>query len=227
MMQPPHSPNSPNYSRADVNAVMLEFEPRIDLAVNAQVHKTAAYLEREVPDLLLELVPAYCTLLIYFDFTRVDYQDFVDRLKQLISQMPEHMPAETSAQREHLIEVCYAPEFGLDIAALAERLNLSSEAIAEQHSAVSYHVYALGFAPGFAYMGDVPAALRVPRLDSPRQKVPALSVAIAEQQTAIYPLTSPGGWHIIGRCKALPKLTAGDKVRFRVISAEQLQGGDK
>ena len=82
---------------------------------------------------------------------------------------------------------------------MAERCGLTAEQVVEVHTSVVYRAYMLGFAPGFAYLGELPAALELPRLDTPRRRVPAGSVAIAGRQTAVYPQATPGGWHLIGR----------------------------
>jgi KipI family sensor histidine kinase inhibitor len=138
--------------------------------------------------------------------------------------------AELMAATTVTLPVYYHPDCGCDLLALAEQLNMPWQRIAELHQAQSYQVFALGFSPGFAFMGEVPLALQVPRHAQPRRHVAAGSVAIAEKQSAIYPNASPGGWHILGRCpqtlfnpRATPPnlLTVGQTVKFKAISREE------
>ncbi len=128
------------------------------------------------------------------------------------------------------IPVCYGGALGEDLETLARSRGLSAEAVVAIHSGVTYHVHMLGFVPGFAYLGGLDERLATPRRATPRPRVPAGSVAIADGQTAIYPLETPGGWHLIGRtplqlfrADASPPslLNAGDTVRFVPISTEQ------
>jgi len=125
--------------------------------------------------------------------------------------------------------VCYGGEFGTDLEEVAAAHGLKPEKVIELHSSETYRAYFLGFAPGFAYLGDVPAAIATPRLSSPRKKVPAGSIGIAGRQTAVYPMTTPGGWRVLGRTplrvfradrKPMGLITIGDRVRFRPISGE-------
>jgi inhibitor of KinA len=132
-----------------------------------------------------------------------------------------------------LIEVpaCYDEEFAEDLPEIAEQGGLSVDEAVRLHSEQTYKVYAMGFCAGFAYMGDVPDALKQPRRSSPRTKIPAGSVAIADFMTAVYPLAMPGGWHIIGRCPVPffnPEdqdnptlLRAGDLVRFQPVDKDE------
>ncbi|RUO65188.1 sensor histidine kinase inhibitor, KipI family [Pseudidiomarina planktonica] len=227
--------NLPDIQRADVNAILLTFAAEISLEQNRRVHHVAAELRanhspESIRSNVLELVPAYNTLMIYYDFINIDEQAFIDALKQVLSSLSE--PEAGAAQGElYQVGVLYDTSVGLDLECVARRVDASIDDVIAMHTKPEYHVYAIGFAPGFAYLGDVDQALRLPRLDSPRQKVPALSVAIAEQQTAIYPLESPGGWNILGRCAQLPPLAAGVRVQFysltRADYEQQRQAGDK
>lgn len=198
---------------AAIDALMVEFAPRIDAEVTAQVLALQQWLQQQ-PE-VVELVPSYRCLLVY-------YQPLTHSEAQLRAVIARGLAATAEAAlpqgQQHVIEVCYEPELGLDLTAVAERLQQPVEQIIAWHTEPNYLVYTLGFAPGFAYMGEVPEPLRLPRLATPRQVVPALSVAIANQQTAIYPDRSPGGWLILGQALALPELQAGDRVQFQAIS---------
>jgi KipI family sensor histidine kinase inhibitor len=141
------------------------------------------------------------------------------------------MPASQSSDSGQLVEipVYYHPESGEDLERLASDAGLSWEAAAELHSNTEYRVYAIGFAPGFAYLGDVDPRIAAPRLATPRSSVPRGAVAIADRQTAVYPASSPGGWNLIGRsplrmfdpdAKPPMPVSVGDRVRFVPIDRE-------
>lgn len=211
-----------NLVTAALDAVMVEFEARIDRSINAQVHALKAQLESA--EEVIELVPSYRCLLVYYNPLKHTEQ----QLRRLImTTLEKPLTAATVAPLCHTVEVCYDPSLALDSALICSQTGLSHEQWVALHSGSDYWVYTLGFAPGFAYLGDVPAALQLPRLATPRAKVPALSVAIANQQTAVYPQSSPGGWLIVGRALALPSWSAGDQVRFVPIplAAYQARGG--
>ncbi|RUO62147.1 5-oxoprolinase subunit PxpB [Pseudidiomarina insulisalsae] len=206
------------FQTAAPDALMVSFAQQIQLQINQKVQQLAARLRHEVAG-VFEVVPSYQTLLVYYDILQLNERQLRHLLEPIVNEV---LSSDTEAQDEkaqlHTIDVCYDPELAADLKAAAQFLNSSVDEVAALHSATTYHVYALGFAPGFAYLGDVPQALRMPRHDSPREKVPKGSVAIAGQQTAIYPRTSPGGWQIIGRAVHWPRLQAGDKVKFQSIS---------
>lgn len=203
---------------AALDALMVEFENRIDRAINAQVHALKTRLQ-SAPE-VLELVPSYRCLLVYYNPLKHSEQ----QLKQLIlTALEQPLPSSVEATEIQSIEVCYDPSVALDSELISAQTGLNTEQLAALHSGSDYWVYTLGFAPGFAYLGDLPQALQLPRLATPRAKVPALSVAIANQQTAVYPHSSPGGWLIIGRAVALPQLRAGQRVRFVAVSLADYQ----
>lgn len=210
------------FQTAAPDALMIALEERIDVTVNSAVQRLAQLVNQHPA--VTEVVPSYHTLLVYYDVLEWNEKQLRHELEQLLPEGLAKPTEETKvAATEHVIEVCYDPEVAADLAEVAQHAQLSPEQVAELHSSQTYHVYALGFAPGFAYLGDVPQQLRLPRHATPRQKVPKGSVAIAEQQTAIYPRTSPGGWQLIGRAASWPALKAGDKVRFRPITLTKFQ----
>jgi KipI family sensor histidine kinase inhibitor len=136
---------------------------------------------------------------------------------------------ENAAGRWVTLPVFYSPEVGPDLLSLAKAKNLSPDDVIRLHHEREYRVYAIGFAPGFAYLGQVSERLATARLATPRAKVPRGAVGIADQQTAVYPSESPGGWNLIGRCpvrmfdpNALDalKVSVGDRVRFEPINRE-------
>jgi KipI family sensor histidine kinase inhibitor len=144
-------------------------------------------------------VPGYASVLVPYDPLRASPEAARARLAELVTL------AEGSEARDDpslpLVElnVRYGGDDGPDLRAVAERTGLSESAVVELHAGTTYRVYLLGFVPGFAYLGTLPAALELPRRSEPRTRVPAGSVAIAGRQTAVYPFSTPGGWHLIGR----------------------------
>lgn len=168
--------------RAQTPHSVLQLKP-----LQAHYHNT--YAEQ-----LIDSVLAYDTLLLIF--TLPCAQQFNTRLDlpvPVLNALP-------TVGQQHRIPVCYDAEFALDLADIAAHTGLSPQAVIAAHQSTEYRVLAMGFSPGFGYCGSLPEALSMPRKAHPRTQVPAGSVAIAENQTAIYPNASPGGWHILGRC---------------------------
>ena len=159
----------------------------------------------------------------------------VRQLNQTLHDLLEPASESSSQTELDLIEiaVCYDPAFGIDLKSISERTHLSIDAVVEAHHSRDYRVLATGFVPGFAYLGETDPRLHLPRLDVPRTRIPAGSVAIAENQTVIYPKQTPGGWHIIGRMPGSivsftnqsihTQLSMGKSVRFRSISLVEFQ----
>jgi inhibitor of KinA len=183
--------------------------------LEAAPHAVAAALESHAVPGLIEAVASYETVGLYVDPSVFE---------------PEAIPSEAAPEearpRSHAVPVCY--EMGEDLAAAADALGLAAERLIELHTAQVYVCFAIGFCPGFPYLGYLDERISgLPRLGSPRSKVPAGSVAITGRQTGVYPLQRPGGWNIIGRtplclvdveARYFP-ISAGDKVRFERISA--------
>lgn len=179
---------------------------------------------------ITDLIPAYTSVLVTFDLLLVDAAQLRLQLETLLADLSSVDQPEAEVGKEVRIPVYYAPEVAPDLEALAEAKGFTVEEVIQRHSQKSYRVAAIGFAPGFAYLGDVDDSIAQPRHETPRLAVAKGSVAIAGTQTAVYPLESPGGWNIIGRTpqamidRSLPELTPlspGDAVRFEPISREQ------
>lgn len=213
-----------NISSVSEDALLIRFADVIDPALVPQIAALQSLVERELGYCVVDLVPSYTTLLCRYDPLQMDHHQMLASVQRLVLSL-DKTNAPKPAGRLVEIPVWYAPDVGYDLTALAQQLNLSIEEIIERHSQVTYQVYALGFSPGFAFMGQVDPSLVSPRHSTPRQAVAAGSVGIAESQTAVYPRQSPGGWQIIGRsptalfntqetidCAALLKV--GDQVRF-------------
>lgn len=201
-------------------ALLVQFGNQVDLAVNRQVHALAARLRDDQPPGVIETVPSYASLLVHYDPLRLTFGE----VAQWVSADVQRVEAvATSTARRIEIPVRYGGEDGPDLAAVAQQHHLSPRDAATMHASREYTVYMMGFTPGFAYMGMLDESLDTPRLPSPRLHVPAGSVAIADKQTGVYPIDSPGGWRLIGRT-SLPLfdlqaeqpflLSPGDTVRF-------------
>jgi inhibitor of KinA len=215
-------------------ALIAEFGDRIDPALSAQIAALAQRLRESLPIGVLDIVPAYSTLTLHYDPVAVGAgASPYEAVAETIGEWLKIQSVEATAPGQVVeIPVCYGGAFGEDLEELARSRNLTiAEAIAI-HSGASYHVHMLGFVPGFAYLGGLDARLATPRRDTPRARVPAGSVAIAGEQTCVYPLDTPGGWQIIGRTPlhlfrpdASPPslLNAGDTVRFTPISAQEFE----
>ena len=180
---------------------------------------------------LIDLVPSYTTVMVHFDLSPTQARE---RIAQALEGL---RPDEGGAGQRHDIPVWYDPSVGPELALLAQRSGDSVAGVIRRHSTREYQVFALGFVPGFAFMGLVEEALAAPRLATPRKRVAAGSVGIAERQTAAYPAVSPGGWNLIGRTpsrlfdrqrEGYSLLQPGDRVRFVAVDrAEFLAlGGD-
>ncbi|MCC5884033.1 MAG: allophanate hydrolase subunit 1 [Halomonas sp.] len=183
---------------------------------------------------LIDLVPSYTTLMLHYDALNMEHGEALARIRRVLERLE---PASTELGRCHDVPVWYDLSVGPELVRIAERAGLAVDEVIERHCGRDYQVFALGFAPGYGFMGLVEEALATPRLPTPRRRVAAGSVGIADRQTAIYPLLSPGGWNILGRTtfplfeharRGDPLLKPGDRVRFQPISREEFirQGGD-
>lgn len=201
------------------SALTLTWGTAVSAALNAQVHAAAAVIRAASLESVEELVPGYAALTVCYDPLHTDCAGLTDQLHALLAAASPEAIAPPSG-RDHLIPVHYD---GADLGEVARLTGLSRAEVVRRHTEPWYHVYLLGFAPGFAYLGDLDPALVLARRGTPRTRVPAGSVAIAGAQTAVYPLDTPGGWHLIGRTDvvlfdpdATPAalLQPGDRVRF-------------
>ncbi|MCL5040917.1 MAG: allophanate hydrolase subunit 1 [Gammaproteobacteria bacterium] len=187
---------TPRIERVAVDALCVHLSDAIDPDLLPWLQAADQALRQRFAGCLIDLVPAYTSLLLHYDLVQLSEQQARAWAAEALQDL---QPAATRSGQLHQLPVWYAPGVGPDLRAVATRLGCSQRELIRRHSQPVYQVYALGFAPGFAYLGLLDPALALPRLATPRQQVPAGSVAIAERQTAIYPLPSPGGWHLLGR----------------------------
>lgn len=209
------------------NAVLMTLGDTSSPEVAAQVSAAAEAVRGVLGEDLVDLVPSYATLLVLFDPLRCDHASVRGRLWASLAQLSTG-PGQCG--REVVLPAWYGCESGPDLGRIAEYSGLVEQDIIDLHSRATYRVYAIGFAPGFAYLGDVDPRIATPRMATPRQRVPRGAVAIADRQTAVYPAPSPGGWNLIGLCPlrlfdpaadpCMP-VAVGDRVRFRPIDREE------
>jgi KipI family sensor histidine kinase inhibitor len=176
--------------------LLVEFGDEISAEVNEKVRKMALAIQAETPDGVIEVVPTYRSLLVLYNPLIISLEDLKKRLELLEKDLKEISFPDAKLTK---IPVLYGGDFGPDLEKVAEYLHLTSEEVIRLHCSKPYFIYMIGFMPGFPYMGELPDALITPRLKTPRLSVPAGSVAIAQKQTGIYPVESPGGWQILGR----------------------------
>jgi inhibitor of KinA len=207
--------------------LLVAFGDIIDLRVNEKVRAMTALLHKTPPDGVEFVLPSYASLALVYDPLVTGPQALQETVRGLVTRLDD---ADVPVPSTVNIPVCYAGEFGPDIQFVADYHGLSVQEVIAIHSARPYHIYAIGFAPGFCYLGGLDKRLHTPRLETPRTKVAAGSVGIAEAQTGVYPLNSPGGWRLIGRTplkifdakRERPFLyQAGDNLRFVAISEEE------
>ncbi|WP_107852121.1 5-oxoprolinase subunit PxpB [Oceanimonas marisflavi] len=226
---------NPRLENAGFDAWLVRLFDDIDEANMNWIAALVQDCEQAFGDQLVDLVPSYTTLLVQFDPLTLDHAEAGRLLQKLLAKLE---PLEDNTQDTvKTLPVWYHPSVGPDLARLAQHTGLNTQQIIELHSGHTYRVFALGFAPGFAFMGTLPEQLETPRHDSPRSSVPAGSVALAGRQTAAYPRTTPGGWNLLGRTPArlfdpasrsLSLLRVGDRVRFEPVSKAEFErlGGD-
>lgn len=191
---------------------------------------------------LVECVVSYDSMLLVFNIEAIDSHGVYSALSQLANDM-HHEQVESDKGKDKnalaldtqckVIPVWYGAPNADDLREVSEKTSLSIDDIIALHTSVEYKVYAVGFAPGFAYMGDVPEALQCARLSTPRKRVPKGAVALADRQTAVYPSESPGGWNLLGLTplemvvhgsdEGYSLLKAGDRVKFKAISEEEFK----
>ncbi len=203
-------------------ALLVQFGDEIDIITNQRVHALAALINISPLGGIIEVVPAYATLLIHYDPLTLTYAKIHKWVRAKLDQIEDAQPRKS---RQIEVPVRYGGEYGVDLEFVAHYHHLRVEDVIRIHSEKTYTIYMMGFTPGFPYMGKLDDAIVTPRLETPRTHVPAGTVAIAGSQTGIYPINSPGGWRLIGHTSLRlfdptsesPFLfSPGDEVRFVV-----------
>jgi KipI family sensor histidine kinase inhibitor len=210
---------------AGENALIVYLGNTLSSTVAGRVKQMSQQLSECLADQLVDLVPSYASILVIYRSDRISTDELRKHIEEFGKAASE--PMTTEAGRLVTLPVWYGAEAGPDLRALAESNGLTPDEVVQRHHAREYRVYAVGFAPGFAYLGEVDEAIARPRLATPRKHVPTGSVGIADRQTAVYPAESPGGWNLIGRCPvrifdpmaAVPMpMAVGDRIQFEPIS---------
>lgn len=207
-------------------ALVIEFGDSIDREINARVIALADRIWMAKIDGIVEMVPTFRSLMVHYDPDLVLFGELAGRIEALLPGLS----AVAHAHRLWVLPTCFGGEHGPDLEDVAQRTGLRPAEVIATLTAQSYHVYCLGFLPGWPYMGDVPARLSLPRRETPRTRVPMGAVCIAQTMNGIYPLESPGGWHLLGRTPVRMfdvrrrhpvLLSPGDEVRYEPISAAE------
>lgn len=193
------------------SAVVAEFGNTIDPLINDQVQALAARIHSARLAGIRELIPSFRSLLILYDPGLLSYQKLTETLKQFSFSLSS---SEQKEKRIHLIPCCYGSHFGPDLSDMEKATGLSREEIIAIHSGVDYRIYMLGFLPGFVYLGGLDKRIEMPRLSTPRVKIPQGAVGIGGSQTGVYPLDSPGGWRLIGRYSGLTFMIRTARSRY-------------
>ncbi|MCP4969363.1 MAG: 5-oxoprolinase subunit PxpB [Arcobacter sp.] len=217
---------------ASVDSVIIYFSNTISKDISLKVKSAYRILKELDNSYFIEIIPSYSSILVTYDIFKFDYKNICNYLENILKdiEIKEY-------SKEILnIDVYYGLEVGLDLQRVASLSNMSVEEVIKIHSSKLYDVYAIGFLPGFAYLASVDEKISVSRLETPRKKIPKGSVAIANNQTAVYPQNSPGGWNILGKTtfelfdknlKSLSPITIESKIKFNPISRDTFleQGG--
>ena len=214
-------------SAVSENACLIQVGDQISESLTAVIAQLSSRIEQALGDALVDLIPSYTTLLCIYDLNKVDDLWMLKTLRKIIQSIDANINPESGSDNlGRLVEVpvWYDPEVGYDLEVMANDKQISLSELIQLHTSKEYRVFAIGFMPGFAYMGSVDARLATPRQVTPRKAVAAGSVGIADTQTSIYPAQSPGGWNIIGRSPTqlfdisrgdqASLLQVGDRVRF-------------
>jgi len=216
--------NKTKYCIAGDQGLLAEYGEGVDQSVNTKVRTMAKSMKENRPKGVVEIIPTYRSLLVSYDPALTNpyiLENFMDELE--VRLQGESVPPSKVVE----IPVCYGKAYGPDIETVARTNDITTDDVIKIHSESEYLIYMVGFTPGFPFLGGLSDKLFTPRLETPRLKVPKGSVGIANNQTGVYPIESPGGWQLIGKTplnlfdpnRSNPLLyQAGDKIKFKPIS---------
>lgn len=209
------------------SSLLIQFGNEISPEINQRIKATVQLMREQHIEGVLDVIPAFCSLLINYDPRVISYSEITKRMRKLLKV---EMKAEDEKKKVFEIPVCYGGKYGPDLAYIAEHAGMTEEEVIALHSSKDYLIYMLGFLPGFCYLGGLDERLHTPRLATPRIKIDAGSVGIGGSQTGIYPMDSPGGWQLMGMTpvktydpeREVPILVeAGDYIRFVPVDEEE------
>lgn len=215
--------------RVTEDALLVRFKPEISIATNQRIQALVAFLRGEYVERIIDVIPSYTTLLVQYDLLKLHHEELEKGIMSELNQ-PGHVEQTATESKLIQIPVCYDRSLALDGKEMEQRCNLPLEEIAHLHGEAQYTVFAIGFCPGLAFLGNVDKAIARPRKATPRLNVTAGSVAIANLQTTVYPMDTPGGWNIIGSSPmnlidfsspSLCPFEVGDRVQFSPIGLEE------
>jgi inhibitor of KinA len=208
---------------------IVYFGDEISEQTAAQVKHGTDMIRQAMDDVVTDLVPSYTSVMICYDLERADRFEIMSRLRRTLEQVTSDTVGDNQSQTIEL-PVYYGEEVAMDLPDVCHFSGLSPEEVIRIHCEQTYRVYAIGFSPGFAYLGKTDERIAIPRKSTPRLKVPTGSVGIAGTQTAIYPSATPGGWQVIGRTPSrmidwdsdsLALVQVGDRIKFRAIERDE------
>jgi KipI family sensor histidine kinase inhibitor len=219
----------PIYRLMADRAVLVELGDEISPSINDKVRELFVSLDHLRISGVIDLIPSYRSLLVIYDPLKITMSELENQIAKTQKRMdPAHVPSPKTVE----IPVVYGDDDGPDLEWVAAYHKITPQEVIRLHTQHTYQVYMIGFTSGFPYLGEVPEALSTPRRETPRTRVPKGSVAIAQRQTGIYPVQTPGGWHIIGwtpvtlfdpHAEPPSLLEMGDRVRFHAITAEEME----
>lgn len=211
---------------ASENAIIIYFDDDVTPLLSKKIASIMAELDSKLGHLLIDNVPSYSSLLLTYRIDLIAYHDFCEKVTAILNGQQGEM---VLADELVIIPVYYSQQTGLDLSRLLNEKQLDLASLIALHTQPTYSVYGIGFSPAFAFLGHVEPILETPRLKTPRLNIPAGSVGIADNQTAVYPIESAGGWNIIGRTPldlslnnpdSLTRFSVGKRVKFEAISKQ-------
>jgi len=211
------------------NTWIVYLGDEISESVLARVSRLTESIRASLGDSVHDIIPSYTSILVSFNLQKMDRFSMAAGLRRAVEQASSMQWVDAEPD-EVVLPVYYGPEVALDMEHITRSCGMDAAEVIRLHCEQVYRVYAIGFSPGFAYLGNTPEPLRIARKATPRLKVPAGSLAIADNQTAIYPAQTPGGWQIIGRTPlqlvdwdsaTLTRVKVGDRVRFEPIDRDR------
>ena len=219
---------------ASENSIIIYFGSETSASISNQINAFCIYMKTNYQTYIIDLISSYASVLLVFDVPNISHSE-IKRIVRASLAILEKSPKKSGiSEKKQVITlpVLYGGKNGPDLSTIAKNAGISEREVISIHESKPYLVYAIGFAPGFAYLGEVDPKIATPRLETPRQTVPKGAVAIADKQTAVYPAESPGGWNIIGICPipmfnslSTPYMpvSVGDTVKFESIDENQFE----
>ena len=217
---------------ASENSIIVYFGSETSDSISNQINAFCIHMKTNYQTYIIDLISSYASVLLIFDVLNISHSEIKRIVRASLAKLEKSSRKSGVSEEKQVITlpVLYGGENGPDLSTIAKNAGISEREVISIHESKPYLVYAIGFAPGFAYLGEVDPKIASPRLETPRQMVPKGAVAIADRQTAVYPAESPGGWNIIGICPIpmfnslsppyMP-VSVGDTVKFESIDENQ------